>query len=440
MKKILFSLVIVALLLLTACGGQNAAVATSQPSGSTSAAPTVTSAAPVKITYMEWGDPAELDVWKAIVSDFEAANPNITVDVQVSDWDSYWTKLKTLLAANSSPDVFAMDAPLYLDYQARGSLLNLQPYIDKNPGMLDGLFANTLEAYKTPQGYFGLPRDFQTIVVFYNKDMFDKAGVAYPKAGWTYDDLRTTAKALTKDTNGDGTIDQFGYVIDPWDMEPGWSEAIWAFGGDIVSADHTKTLLGEPKARQAWQFLYDMMRVDKTIPDPNTTTQYGGDLFLSGNAAMMAMGHWAVPSYADATFKWDVVPMPAGPAGQATSVNSAGFVVGKDSAHPDAAFAFIKFVLSQAGQTRLAQMGFACPVLKSVAASPAFLQQKAQINNQIFIDSLAFAHMKPVFKGYDEWASVVGDGMTPVWNGEADLTTTLDKIILDADAVLAKNQ
>ena len=88
MKKISFSLVIVALLLLTACGGQKAAGGTS--------------GAPVKITYMEWGDPAELDVWKAIVSDFEAANPNITVDVQVSDWDSYWTKLKTLLAANSA--------------------------------------------------------------------------------------------------------------------------------------------------------------------------------------------------------------------------------------------------------------------------------------------------------------------------------------------------
>jgi multiple sugar transport system substrate-binding protein len=440
MKKILFSLVIVAFLLLTACGGKTAAVATSQAPVGTSAVPSVTSAAPVKITYMEWGDPAELDVWKAIVSDFEAANPNISVDVQVSDWDSYWTKLKTLLAASSSPDVFAMDAPLYLDYQARGSLLNLQPYIDKNPGMLDGLFPNTLEAYKTPQGYFGLPRDFQTIVVFYNKDMFDKAGVAYPKADWTYDDLRATAKTLTKDTNGDGTIDQFGYVIDPWDMEPGWSEILWAFGGDIINADHTKTLIGEPKARQAWQFLSDMMHVDKSIPDPNTTSQYGGDLFLSGNAAMMAMGHWAVPSYTEATFKWDVVPMPAGPAGQATSVNSAGFVVGKDSAHPDAAFAFIKFVLSQAGQTRLAQMGFACPVLKSVATSPAFLQQKVLINQQIFIDSLAFAHMKPVFKGYDEWASVVGDGLTPVWNGEADLNKTLDTIVVDADAVLAKNQ
>ena len=443
MKKFLFVLV-TASLLLAACGGGGAPAPTEAPAAATAApAATVAPAAagePVQITYMEWGDPAELDVWKAIVSDFEAANPNIKVKVDVSDWESYWTKLKTLLAADTPPDVFAMDAPLYLDYQSRGVLLNLQPYIDQNAGMLDGLFPGTLTAYQTPDGYFGLPRDFQTIVVFYNKDMFDAAGVAYPKAGWTYDDLRTTAKALTKDTSGDGKIDQFGYVIDPWDFEPGMSEIIWAYGGDLVSADHTKTLLGEPKSRQAFQFLHDMMFIDKSIPDPNTTTQYGEDLFLSGNAAMMAMGHWAVPSYSEASFKWDVVPMPAGPAGPATSVNSAGFVVGKASKHPDAAFAFLQFVLSTAGQTRLAQMGFACPVLKSVAESDAFLKQTTPINQQIFIDSLAYAHMKPVFKGYDEWSSTVGDGLNPMWNGEAELGPTLDTITTEADAVLAKNK
>jgi multiple sugar transport system substrate-binding protein len=427
MKKILFSLAMVAILLLSACGGKT--------TGNNA-----TNNSPVQITYMEWGDPAELSVWKAIVADFEAANPNIKVNVDVSDWDSYWTKLKTLLAANTPPDVFAMDAPLYLDYQSRGVLLNLQPYIDSNPGMLDGLFPNTLTAYQTPDGYFGLPRDFQTIVVFYNKDMFDKAGVPYPKSNWTYDDLRATALALTKDTSGDGKIDQFGYVIDPWDFEPGMSEIIWANGGDLISADHTKTLIGEPNARTAFQFLHDMMFVDHSIPDPNTSSQYGGDLFLSGNAAMIAMGHWAVPSYSEASFMWDVVQMPSGPAGQATSVNSAGFVVGKDSKNPDAAFAFIKFVLSTAGQTRLAEMGFACPVLRSVAESDAFLKQGTSINQQIFIDSLAFAHMKPVFKGYDEWSSTIGDGLTPMWNGEAELNPTLDQIVTQADAVLANNK
>jgi multiple sugar transport system substrate-binding protein len=333
-----------------------------------------------------------------------------------------------------------MDAPLYLDYQSRGVLLNLQPYLDKNPDLLKGVYPQTLDAYKTSQGMFGLPRDFQTIALFYNKDMFDAAGVAYPTGDWTYDDLRNAAKQLTKDTNNDGKIDQFGFYSDLWDMELIWSEGIWAYGGDILNADHTKTLIGEPKARQVWQLFHDMMFEDKSWPDSNTAGEYGGDPFLAGVAAMTTIGHWVVPGYSDVKFKWDVAPMPKGPAGQATSVNSAGFVVAKDSKSPDAAFEFLKYVLSEPAQKRLAELGFACPVLKSVAESDAFLKQSTPINHKVFLDSLAFAHMKPVFKGYDEWSSAIGDGMAPIWTGEAELDPTLDAAVKAADDVLANNQ
>jgi multiple sugar transport system substrate-binding protein len=437
MKKALFSLVIVIALLLTACGNQPAAAPAAVPTDNGGKA----ASTPAEITFSMWGAPEELTVWKQIVADFEVANPNIKVNVEVSDWSAYWDKLKTQLAAGAPPDVFAMDAPLFMDYQSRGVLLNIQPYVDKNPDMLKDVYPQTLEAYKTADGYYGLPRDFQTIVLFYNKDMFDKAGVAYPTADWTWEDLRAAAKKLTKDTNGDGKTDQYGFVFDQWDMEPGWSEALWAYGGDIISADHTKTLIGEPKAREAWQLLNDMVFMDKSVPDANTIGQYGSDLFQAGVAAMTPIGHWAVPGYNTAGFKYDVVPMPKGPAGQATSVNSAGFVVAKASKNPDAAFAFVQFAISKAGQTRLAELGFACPVLKSVAEGPAFLEQKgSSLNQKVFLDSLAFAHMKPVFKGYDEWASTVGDGMGAVWRGEAQLNPTLDDIVKQADAVLAKNK
>jgi multiple sugar transport system substrate-binding protein len=427
MKKLLFSVVVVAILLTAACAGAKPAE--------------TASTGPVTITFSAWGAPAELEVWNQIVADFEKANPNITVNVEVSDWDSYWEKLKTQLAANTPPDVFAMDAPLYLDYQSRGVLANLQPFIDKNPDMLKDVYPQTLEAYKTPSGYFGLPRDFQTIVLFYNKDMFDAAGLAYPTKDWTWDDLRAASKKLTLDINSDGKIDQYGFVFDQWDMEPGWSEAIWSQGGDIVSADRTKTLIGEPAARKGWQTLFDMVFVDKSSPDNNTMSQYGEDLFQAKVAAMTPIGHWTVPDYNTAGFNYDAAPMPAGDAGHATSVNSAGFVVANASKNQEAAFEFVKYVMSTAGQTRLAELGFAIPVLKTVAESPAFLEQKGStLNQQVFLDSLAFSHMKPVFKGYDEWASVVGDGMGAVWRGEAELNKTLDEIVPQADAVLAKNK
>jgi multiple sugar transport system substrate-binding protein len=428
--SLILSVLVIASLMLAACGGGAAPPAGNESAGGSE---------PVTISMMMWGDPAELEVWNQIVADFHQANPNITVKVEVSDWDSYWTKLKTMLSANTPPDVFAMDAPLYLDYQSRGVLLNLQPYLDKNPDMLKGVYPQTLEAYKTPDGMFGLPRDFQTIVLFYNKDMFDAAGVAYPSADWTYDDLRNAAKQLTK-VGTDGKTTQYGFYADPWDMELIWSEGIWANGGDIISPDHTKTLVAEPNARKAWQFFHDMMFEDKSWPDANAALEYGGDPFLAGVAAMTTIGHWAVPGYAETNFKWDVAPMPAGPAGKATSVNSAGFVVAKDSKNPDAAFEFLKYVLSEPAQKRLAELGFALPVLEDVAKSDAFLKQSTGINQQVFLDALEYAHMKPVFKGYDEWSSAIGDGMAPIWTGEAELDPTLDDAVKAADEVLASNK
>jgi len=420
MKKLTFVLVI-ASLLLVACGGKPAETG------------------PVEITFTMWGAPEELAVWQAVVDDFHKANPNITVKVDVSDWDSYWTKLNTLIAGGTPPDVFAMDAPLFLDWQSRGALLNLQSYIDKTPGFLDGFYPQTLNAYKTEDGYYGLPRDFQTIVLFYNKEMFDAAKVAYPTADWTYNDMLAAAKQLTLDTNNDGKIEQYGFWSDTWDMELLWGEAIWAYGGDIISPDHTQTLIGEGGALDAWKFI-DSLYKEGVMPTPTAAGEFGGDLFQSKMAAMTTIGHWAVPGYVQAGINFNVVSMPKGPAGAATSVNSAGFVVARDSKHPEAAFEFIKFALSEAGQTKLAQLGFAIPVLKSVAESDAYLRQPGDLDQRVFLDSVAFAHMKPVFKGYEEWAGVVGDGLTPVWDGEAELDATLSEVVTAADEVLAKNK
>lgn len=450
MKRSMLVLALVGALILTACGGtapsqsSDAAPSAATPaaaSQSGDAAAPAASGDAVEITYMMWGSPEELAVWQQIVDDFEAANPNITVKVDVSDWDSYWNKLKTLYAGGTPPDVFAMDGPLYPDWASRGVLLDLQPYIDQSPGLLDGLYPNTLATYKFNGSYAGLPRDLQPIVLFYNKDMFDAAGVAYPTDQWTMTDLRAAAKQLTKDTDGDGKVDQWGFATDLWDMELFWSEAIWGYGGTVISDDYTKTLIDDGKADEAWQLINGMMVEDKSMPDPAVSEEYGGDPFASGVAAMTTIGHWTVPQYAQLAFKWDVAPMPSGPAGRATSVNSAGFVIAKDSKHADASWEFVKYALGQAGQTRLTELGFAVPILKSVAESPVFLDQKSpQINQQVFLDSLAFAKAKPSFKGYEEWAAVIGDGLVPVWSGEKPLDETLKTIVPEADSILAQSK
>jgi multiple sugar transport system substrate-binding protein len=224
-------------------------------------------------------------------------------------------------------------------------------------------------------------------------------------------------------------------------MELFWSEAIWEYGGEIISPDYTKTLLGEGKAVDAWNFIADMALTDKSIPDPDQSSQFGGDPFAAGVAAMTTIGHWVVPQYSQLGFKWDVAPMPSGPEGRVTSINSAGFVVAKDSKNPDAAWEFVKYATGQSGQTRLAELGFAIPVLQSVAESPIYLEQKsAPIDHKVFLDALEYARVKPTFRGYEEWSTVVGDGLYNVWIGDAAISDALAEIVPAADEILAKNQ
>jgi multiple sugar transport system substrate-binding protein len=421
MKKQYLYVLLIGALLLSACGQK-------------APAPGVT-----EITVMQWGSPEELTVWQQITEDFQKANPDIKVNVEVSDWDTYWTKVDTLFAAQTPPDIFAIDAPFYMDWQSRGALLNLQPYIDQSPDFLDGFYPESLKVYQLDDGYYGLPRDFQTIVLFYNKDMFDAAGLDYPDDSWTYDDLRAAAKVLTLDKDGDGKTDQYGFNFDTWDLEPGWGEVIWSYGGEIVSEDYTHTLLGDPKAMAGWQLLYDMMMVDKSSPDPIVAGEFGSDPFLAGIAAMTPMGHWAVPEYSTGGFNMDVALLPKGPDGERfTSVNSAGFVIARQSKAPDAAWKFIQYASSEAAQIKLTELGFAIPVYKAVAESDVFLKQAAPINHQVFLDAIAYAKVKPSFKGYTEWSDIVGNALALIWNGEVSLESGIADLVAEADAILNK--
>ena len=396
--------------------------------------------AETSLSYLMWGSPQEAEAWAVVVKGFEAAHPDIKVNVEVADWDSYWQKLQVQVAGGTPPDVFAMDAPLYMDWQSRGVLLNLQPYLDREPGILDGVYPVTLEAYKTADGIYGLPRDFQTIVLYYNKDMFDAGGVAYPTEAWTYDDFRTAAKALTLDKDGDGAVDQWGFWDGGYDMEPFWGALVWAYGGDVVNAAAGKTLIGSPEAVAAFQLMSDMWVTDKSMPTEQQLAAYGWDGFLSGVAAMGVSGHWSIPEYSAVAFKWDIAPMPMGPAGRATSVNSAGFVIAKDSKNPEAAWEFVKYAFSDAGQAELAKIGLAIPVRMSVAESAAYLGQATKIDHSIYVKALDYARMKPVFKGYEEWSGAVGDALHMIWTEEMSVADALAEAVAGGDEALARNR
>ncbi len=431
-------------LLAAACGGGASPTPTTAPSASQPASTGEPSPSPVggytgpdvTITYAIWGDPAELKSQQAIVDSFHAANPRITVDVSVSDWDAYWDKVQTGLAGGAAPDVFAMDGPLFPDYQSRGVLLDLKPFIDRDAYDLGQLTDQGVADFTTADGgQYGIPRDLNTIVLYYNKAMFDAAGLAYPDESWDWAKLVEVAHQLTKDENGDGTVDQWGFYTETTDMENYWSSLVWQNGGDILAADGKTTALGTAQAAGGIQFLQDLIWKEKVMAEPALFAETG-DAFEQGKAAMEANGSWLVPTHTAAGIDLGVAPLPSGPAGRFTSVNPTGAVVYVNSKAPDAAWEFVKYLASPAAQEQLMQLRASLPVSKEVLAGP---YSTSFDGAKVFADSLAYARLKPSFAGYNEFTTILqGELDANVFNEpKKTAAQALADVVPQLDALLA---
>jgi multiple sugar transport system substrate-binding protein len=444
----ILALAAIASLLVAACGGGATPTPAPTPAPATPAASGQPSATPaggydgpeVTISYSIWGDPAELKSQQAIVDAFHAANPKITVKVEVSDWDPYFDKLQTGLAGGAAPDVFAMDGPLFPDYQSRGVLLDLKSYIDRDGYDLAQLADQGVADFTTTDGgQYGLPRDLNTVVIYYNKTMFDAAGIAYPDDSWDWTKLVEVAKQLTKDENGDGTTDQWGFYTETTDMENYWSSLVWQSGGDLLNADKTATLLGTPEAAAGIQFLQDLIWKEKVMPDPALFVETG-DAFEQGKAAMEANGTWLVPTHtaagAELGFTFGIAPLPKGPAGRFTSVNPTGAVVYRGTKAPDAAWEFVKYLASPAAQEQLMKLKASLPVSKEVLAGPYATSFEGA---KVLADSLAYAKLKPSFAGYNEFTTILqGELDTNVFNEpKKTAAQALADIVPELDAFLA---
>ena len=221
-------------------------------------------------------------------------------------------------------------------------------------------------------------------------------------------------------------------------MENYWSSLVWQNGGDIISADHKTNLVGSDQATGGIQFLQDLMWKDRIMPDPATWPTDSGDAFEQGKAAMEANGSWLVATDINAGIDFGIAPLPKGPAGQATSINPTGAVVFKGSKNPDAAWAFVKYLASPAAQTKIMELKASLPANKEVLAGPFATSFPGA---DVLAAAISYAHLKPSFKGYDEWttalqteidANVFLDPKKTAKQAVTDVMPQLDEILATA--------
>jgi multiple sugar transport system substrate-binding protein len=396
-------------------------------------------AEPVTITWAFWGSPEEAASHKIVADAFMAEHPEIKIELWNQPWEDYFTKIQALWASGDSatiPDVaFLWPTP---KYAAEGVLENLDSYIADSGYNLDDYWPGLLESAKYQGSVYGFPRDIEVNVLYYNKDLFDKAGVAYPDANWTWDDLKAAAEKLTV-KDGD-TATQYALAME------GGKYAKWVNqnGGAILDdyVNPSKCMLANPKSVEAITFFADLMNNGNAMRDADLS-QAGGDaaVFSGDQAAMIIQNTSRVSGFNAAGKNYDVavVPIPAG-GKRWNAAGGAAWVMSSGSDNKDAAWTFLSWLQSTEGGEKIyTERGEIFPALQSTAGSPAFLTDQPPANKQGIIDEAAASGVGG-FGYFPEWdeldSSVIGPALQAIWAGEATPADALPALCEQVDQFL----
>ena len=421
------------------------ACAVPPPTDSGDAAPAGdASEGPVTITWAMWGSPAEVETHQTVADAFMESHPDIKVEIMSEPWNDYFTKVQALWASGDSaaiPDVlFLWPTPRYA---ADGVLENLDSYIDTAGYDLTDYWPALLESASYDDSVYGFPRDIGVEVLYYNKDAFDAAGVAYPDDNWTWDNLLEAADALTV-VEDSGRVAQYAL-----DMEGGkWQLWVGQNGGTILDdmRNPSKCTLDESAAIEGLQFFGDMMNENYAMRSANLN-QAGGDaaVFSNGQVAMIIQNSSRVSAFNEAEMNYDVAVAPIPEGGQrSASAGGAAWVMSSGSDTKDEAWTFLSWLQStDGGQYLYTASGEIFPALQSTAMSDAFLiSDQPPTNRQAFLTEAENAKVGR-FGYFPEWGELSGSIIDPalesIWAGEKTAEEVVPGLCENVNAFLADN-
>lgn len=382
----------------------------------------------VTITYGMW-DQDQKPTMEKIIAAFTKSHPNIKVELQITPYKEYFTKLQTSVSGGAAPDVFWMNGPNFQLYASNGVLAPLDGTDLKGSDYPQGL----VDLYTYDGKLYGAPKDFDTIALWYNKDLFDAAGVDYPQEGWTWDDMKATAAKLTDPAKG-----QYGIAAAQYGQE-NYYDSIAQAGGEVINAAGTKTGYDTPEALAGITLWTDLIKDGSSPTAQQMTDTSPGDMFVSGKVAMLQNGSWAAHTYAenaDIADKVDVAPLPAGAAGNQSVIHGLANVANAKSSHLDAAKEFAAFASGAEASDIMADAGTVIPAFNG--KQQAWVDALPQYDLKVYIDALDTAVPYPVSKNTSAWTSVEDEILSQVWAGAVTPEAGLKDLAEKMQALLDK--
>jgi multiple sugar transport system substrate-binding protein len=408
----LFSILVILMLLVAACGGgQNTGSQPAAEEGAPSASEAEATQAPAaaegvtQLQLMGWASSeAENTRLQEVVDQFNAANPDLSVTLNlVPDYD---TKLQTALAGGTPPDVFYVDSFRLPDLVNANALAAVGDQLD-NP---DDFYPTLRDAFTVDGTFYCPPKDFGTLALQYNTALFDAAGLEYPTAEWTWEDLRAAAEALTNPDTG-----VVGLALNP-DFAR-WIAFIYQAGGSVTDEAVTTMTINSPEAQEAFTFYLDLVAAGFAAQSSDLDSGWPGEAFGKGLAAMTMEGNWIIPFLADQfpDIQYGVTELPAGPAGKATMAFTVCYGVPASAANPEASIRLVNYLTGAEGMKAWTDLGLAMPTRQSLRED--WLAQFP--NLEPFLNGADYARKWQFRPGFNDVLDAVNNGLQQAYTGGA---------------------
>lgn len=388
----------------------------------------------VKLSFQIW-DNAQRQGMEAVAAAYMEKNPDVVIQVQVTSWDEYWTKLDAAAESNQLPDIFWMHTNQILKYADYGMLADVTNlYDDEDPDYYQKHFSEISQdnAKGTDGRLYGVPKDKDTICLVYNKEMFDAAGVEYPNENWTWDDLTAASAAIYEKTG------KYGYMAYA-DDQLGYWNFVYQAGGHILNEDKTKAGFTDPATRKGMEFYINLQK-EPWCPDQRYFAETNpGTAFMSGQGAMYLEGNWNLMSMMQNNTamegKWDVAVLPKCPDpvngdGRATISNGLCYSTGARGKNLEYAMDFLKFAGSEEGQRAQGLSGAAIPAYIGLEDTwiSAFDQFGYVPDVQKCVDMFEYGVQSVNNASRPNWKTQVNDALLKMYSGEWTLDEGLQEM------------
>ncbi|MBQ8619136.1 MAG: sugar ABC transporter substrate-binding protein [Clostridia bacterium] len=377
-------------------------------------------AEPVTITYAHFsGAGAQEETLKKMIAVFEEKNPDIKIDLQITGYDDYFTKLATTVGGNNAPDVFEMNMENYLAYMLRGACADLTGLVDAS-----SYSEGTMAAVSSDGKLYAVPMSFSTCVLIYNKALFDQAGIAYPNDSWTWADVQVAAEAIK------ALGDDIWGIYQPITYNE-FYKSVKGNGGSLLNEDYTAFTVNSPENVAVLEAMVKRVRGEGHV-QPTAEEMAGRgdwDLFQEGKLGMIITGIWAFPTFTEkCSFDWDIIVEP-GYATKSTFFFANVNCVSPSSEKKEAAAKFADAMGSDPDivQLRL-DASWELPTIADQSKLSQYVEVTPPANRKAVFDSMDFAAAPPALKESGAASEIINNVLSTLEMNDISAQEALDDI------------